>query len=417
MTPSKNRILKCACYTTCIGQSVVANISPMLFLTFRDIYGISYSLLGMMVLINFATQLLVDLIFSFFSHKFNITATVRMIPVLTVVGLVLYAVWPFFFPDSVYAGLVAGTVIFSASGGLNEVLISPVIAAIPAEDPDREMSKLHSTYAWGVVGIIIFTTLFLWLFGSASWQWLVLILSVIPFLSIFMFAASDIPKMETPEKVTGAFRLLKNKGVWLCFTAIFLGGASELTMGQWSSGYLEQALGIEKIWGDIFGVAFFSFMLGLGRTMYSKIGKNIEKILFLGAVGATVCYFVAAVSDIAIVGLLACSFTGFCVSMMWPGSLIVGSERFPQGGVFIYALMAAGGDMGASVAPQLVGIITDAVISNPAFASLASSLSLTSEQLGMKLGMLVGMLFPLIAVFVYLRIWNSKKKPKKDLLV
>ena len=36
-------------------------------------------------------------------------------------------------------------------------------------------------------------------------------------------------------------------------------------------------------------------------------------------------------------------------------NLLVGSSRISMGGVFIYAMMAAGGDLGASVGPQLVG--------------------------------------------------------------
>jgi hypothetical protein len=32
----------------------------------------------------------------------------------------------------------------------------------------------------------------------------------------------------------------------------------------------------------------------------------------------------------------------------------------------------------------------------------------------MKLGMLVGMLFPLIATFIYLKIWKSKQNSKTE---
>ena len=194
--------------------------------------------------------------------------------------------------------------------------------------------------------------------------------------------------------------MLKNKSLWLCVGAIFLGGATECTMAQWSSGYLEQSLGLPKVLGDVFGVALFGVMLGLGRSLYAKIGKNIEKVLFMGGVGATLCYLIAAISPFPIIGLLACAFTGFCVSMLWPGSLIVASDRFPTGGVFIFALMASGGDLGASVGPQLVGVVTDFVIATPKLASLASSLSLAPEQLGMKLGMLGGMLFPLSYLWI-----------------
>ena len=402
--------VKWGCYATNVSMSVVGNLSPVLFITFRTLYGISYSLLGLLVLVNFFTQLTVDLIFSFFSHKFNIHKTVRFTPVITIIGLAIYGLYPFFFPNSVYLGLLLGTIVFSCSSGLSEVLISPTIAAIPSDNPEREMSKLHSIYAWGVVGVILVSTLFLLLVGEKHWQWLALGCALIPLTALCLFFGAELPAMQTPERVSGAAAFLKNKWLWLCFFAIFIGGAAECTMGQWVSGYLEQALGIPKIWGDIFGVALFALMLGLGRTLYAKRGKNIEKILFLGVVGAAACYLIAALVDIAVVGLVACALTGFCVSMLWPGCLIVASDKFPQGGVFIYAMMAAGGDLGASVGPQLVGVVADGVIAGNAGAGLATKLGMSIEQLGMKTGMLVGGLFPLVGIALYAVLWRAKKK-------
>lgn len=397
--------LKLACYSINVTMAVVGNLPPLLFLTFRSLYDISYSLLGALVLINFVTQLTVDLAFSFFSHKFNIPLAVKTAPILGVVGFWIFALWPFFFPETAYVGMVIGTVIFSAASGFGEVLISPVIAAIPADDPDREMSKLHSIYAWGSVGIILVGTLFILLAGGENWYWLVLGSSLIPLAALILFSGAKIPKMETPEKMSGALSFLKNKWLWICVLAIFVGGSAECTMAQWCSGYIEQALGIPKVWGDIFGVALFAVMLGLGRTLYAKIGKKISRVLFWGAVGATLCYLVAAVSASPVVGLIACGLTGLCTSMLWPGNLVVASERFPSGGVFIFAMMAAGGDLGASIGPQLVGVVTDAAISIKELVLFAETLGLTPEQLGMKLGLLVGMLFPLVGipVFAYMR--------------
>ena len=218
--------------------------------------------------------------------------------------------------------------------------------------------------------------------------------------------------MQTPEKTSGAVSFLKRKEVWICVIAIFFGGASEVTMAQWASGYLEQALHIPKIWGDICGVALFSVTLGVGRTLYAKIGKNIENVLLCCAIGAAACYLIAVLSPWAAVGLIACALTGLCTSMLWPGSLIVSSERVADGGVFMYAMMAAGGDMGASIGPQLVGVVTDAVSAAPSALTFAESLGLTVEQLAMKAGMAVGTLFPLAAIFVFLYI--LKTKPKKE---
>ena len=64
---------KYACYFSNASMSVAGSITPLLFITFHTQYGISFTLLGLLALINYCTQLCVDLIFSFYSHKFNIT--------------------------------------------------------------------------------------------------------------------------------------------------------------------------------------------------------------------------------------------------------------------------------------------------------------------------------------------------------
>lgn len=396
--------LKYACYTTNVSMSVVGNLSPILFLTFHSMYGISYSLLGLLVLVNFITQLSVDLVFSFFSHKLDLGKAVKLTPVLCGLGLLIYGVWPYVFPEAVYPGLVLGTIIFSASGGFVEVLLSPVVAAIPSPNPDREISRLHSVYAWGVVAVIVVATLFLRAVGLENWQWMVFLFAVIPLTASALFWRTGIPAEIAGERISGISMYGKNRDLWLCVAAIFLAGASEVAMAQWGSGYLEQVFGLEKVWGDLFGVALFAAMMGLGRTLYAKYGKNVQKILVLGAVGSSVCYLMISLSNIPVLGLIACVLNGLCVSMLWPGCVQLGGRRFPAGGVFVYAMMAAGGDLGAALAPQIIGIVTDGVIGNPSAAAWAVDMGLAPEQLGMKLGMLIGMLFPLAAIPLYMKI-------------
>ena len=135
---------KLACYTAYFTMSSIFSLPPILFVTLRDMYGISYTLLGTLVLTNFFTQLTIDLIFTFFSKYFNVKKVVRVMPLITSVGLMLYALSPTLFPNHVYLGLLLGTITFSISAGLSEVLLSPVIAAIPSDNPQRDMSALHS---------------------------------------------------------------------------------------------------------------------------------------------------------------------------------------------------------------------------------------------------------------------------------
>ena len=134
--------LKIACYSGSLSMSVVSNLSPLLFLTFRDLYGISYSLLGLLILINYISQLTIDLCFSFFSHKINIPLIVKITPIISIIGLLIYALWPIIFNSNVYIGLVIGTIIFSSASGFNEVLISPIIEALPSEN--KEVGLVYS---------------------------------------------------------------------------------------------------------------------------------------------------------------------------------------------------------------------------------------------------------------------------------
>ena len=382
-------------------MSAVANISPLLFVTFREMYHISYTLLGLLIVVNFSTQLMIDLVFSFFTQFFNIHKTVKLTPFIAFIGMLIYALMPQIFPAQAYLWIVVGTVIFSVSSGLAEVLMSPVIAAIPAENPEHEMSKLHSVYAWGVVIVVIISTLFIKLFGRTNWMYLALLWSIVPLIAWLLYLKAEIPpmKMGAEGKKYGG---RVNRGLFLCVMCIFFGGAAECTMSQWASGFAEKALNIPKVCGDIFGMALFGLMLGMGRTAYSKIGRNIEKAMLLGMLGAFICYIVAGVVFNPIVALIACAMTGICTSMLWPGSLIYTEEKIPGMSVSAYALMAAGGDLGASVSPQLVGVAADSVGASSLAVNLGKTLNLTSEQIGMRSGFLIAAVFPLLGFITIL---------------
>lgn len=404
------RFMKYACFTVNLSMSVIATLSPILFLTFRELYGITFSMLGGLVVINFMVQLGMDLLLSFYSHKFSIPKLIRSIPILTAVGLLIYTLTPLVLPNAVYAGLVVGTLIFSASSGLAEALISPLFAALPSENPEREMTKLHSIYAWGVVLVTVVSTLLLFLPGRENWQWIPVIWCLIPLASCILFTKASFPPMETPEKASAVVSLLRSKGFLLCLLAIILGGPSECIMSQWSSSYLEYTLQIPKVWGDVLGVAVFAMMLGLGRTLYAKYGKNITLMLSLCAGSSVVCYLVAALVNIPAVGLAACALCGLTTSILWPCSLSVAAERFPTGGVAMFALMAAGGDFGAALGNQVMGSVTDLVAQAPWTAALSSQWQLTAEQLGMRIGLLICTVFPALCLVVHLQLHRQGKK-------
>ena len=160
--------------------------------------------------------------------------------------------------------------------------------------------------------------------------------------------------------------------------------------------HAEAALGFPKAVGDIAGPCLFAVAMGLSRAIYGKFGEKIDLKKFMLASGVLClgCYLAAALCAVPIIGLLGCIVCGFSVGILWPGTISVASRALPQGGTALFALLAMGGDMGASVGPGLVGIVTQAVDNN------------------MKAGMLAGCIFPVIIIVAIGKMFLKSKAHK-----
>lgn len=415
MDTLKAKRTKRTCYFTYLAMSSVFSLPPLLFAIFRELYDISYTLLGTLVLVNFCTQLGIDLIFSFFSKYFNIHKTIRIMPLITAAGFCVYALIPTFFPQYAYIGLVTGTVLFSVAAGLGEVLVSPTVAALPSETPDKDMSTLHALYGYGFVGVVLLSTLFINFVGKQYWMYLTFFWAVLPVIASVLLFRAQLPdmNMEQSEEAKAAKSKNRTKGILLCMLCIFLGACAENTMSNWISVYTENVLQMPKMWGDIFGMCLFAVLLALTRSAYAKFGKRISRAMTMSMAGAIVCYALVAFSMNHVVSLVGCVLVGICTSMLWPGTLIWMEEKVPAVGVSAYALMAAGGDFGASFAPQTLGIVVDKISVTQWAQTMGNSLSLSPEQVGFKMGMLIATIFPLLGLILVIYMRNFFKNDTK----
>lgn len=395
MLTSTFKRTKLACYSAYFTMSSIFCLPPLLFVIFHENYDVSWTLLGTLVLTNFCTQFAVDLIFTVYTKYFNIPKVVKIMPLLTSLGLVIYAIIPLIWEEYAYFGLLLGTVIFSISAGLSEVLLSPMIAAIPSDNPQKDMSMLHSLYAFGVFSVVVIGTLYLKWIGEAYWMYLTLFFAALPIIASVLFMLSPMPDMSSSSTVTSARKSRRRTvGIALCVACIFLGSCAENAMSNWISGFMEAQLQIDKALGDILGVAMFAILLGITRISYAKWGKNICQMLFWSMLGAAVCYLIVGLSSHVVPSFIACILTGVFTSMLWPGTLIMMEEKIPGVGVASFALMAAGGDLGASVAPQLLGVIAD--------------------HSGLQTGMLVCSIFPILGVILMLVILRYFKQNQRS---
>ena len=395
-----------ACYLGYFTQAIVVNLTPILFIPFMQIYGLSYSQLGFLILINFIVQVSIDILFSKIVDKYGFRIFATISHIICFVGFIIFALSPFLFPNNIYIGLLIGTIIFSGAGGLLEIVISPVLNAIPSDEKAAAMSLLHSFYAWGQLAVVLVTSFLLFIFGLDSWIFIVFLWCLVPLINFVLFLKVPLEKTIPEDERQSMLKVMVKPFFIFAFFAILMGGAAEVTMNQWISAYMEKALGFQKIIGDILGMSFFAIMLGVGRLLYGIYGKKIDvnKILVITSFSAIICYLIVALSPVQIISVIACGLAGLSTSLLWPGTLVITAEKYPLAGAWIFAILAAGGDIGASIGPWFLSLIADNISNN--FSGEIANISV--EQLALRIGMLVAAIFPLGAFVCHL--YLKKKK-------
>lgn len=348
------------CYLGSITQAITNNLAPLLFLTFRSIWGFSLAQITMISTVNFVTQLLVDLLSALWVDKIGYRAAMIIAHICSTVGLIGMAFLPGLLPNA-YMGLIIAVFFYAIGGGLVEVLVSPIVEACPTQKKEAAMSLLHSFYCWGFVAVVALSTLFFKIFGIENWRVLTCIWAVIPLFNVFYFLQVPIKPVVSQEKQQPAVNLLFQLKFWILMLVMVCSGASSQAICQWISAYAESGLGVSKVIGDLAGPCGFAFFMGLVRVLYSKYSDKmkLEHVLLGSGILCSICYFVVSTTDNPVLGLIACAVCGFSVGMFWPGTFSIAAKAMPLGGTAMFALMALGGDIGCSLGPTVVGFIAD----------------------------------------------------------
>ena len=352
-----------ACFVGYIVQSIVNNFAPLLFITFQNEYSIPLSQVTVLITVNFALQLVVDLLSISFVDKIGYRTSAVMAHVFAGGGLILLAVLPGIMP-SPFVGLLAAVSVYAIGGGLLEVLISPIVEACPSDNKEKTMSMLHSFYCWGTVGVIGLSTLFFSIFGIQNWRILAAIWAIVPLANAFVFRKVPIaPLMEDGEQGMAFKELLKTKLFWYFVLLMLCAGASEQAVSQWASTFAELGLGVNKTLGDLAGPMFFSIMMGLSRLIYGKLGHkiNLKSFMTMSCALCVGAYLLISLSTSPALGLIGCGVCGLSVGIMWPGTFSMASKTLKRGGTAMFALLALAGDLGCSGGPTLVGLVSGAM--------------------------------------------------------
>ena len=381
-----------ACYLGFITQAIAANFAPLLFLTFQNTYGISLEKIALIPVVFYLTQLLIDLGATKFADKIGYRICVVTSQVVSAAGLVLLAILPEILPLP-FLGILLAVIFYAVGSGLVEVLVSPIVEACPFGNKDGRMSLLHSFYCWGAVGVILGSTLFFAVFGIEHWRILTLIWALVPLVNIFQFLTCPIERLAEDGESLPLGKLFRLPLLWMMILLMICSGASEATMAQWASAFTESALGVSKTVGDLAGPCLFAAFMGSSRMLYGKMSTklNLTRAMLLSGLLCVACYLLASLSPLPILGLAGCALCGFSVGIMWPGTISLSSQKCPQGGTAMFAVLALAGDFGSTVSPAMVGSLSELAGGN------------------LKTGLLAATIFPILLVF-RLFVLNRKMK-------
>ena len=384
---------------SCIGyftQAILINFAPLLFITFRNEFGLTLAQLSVLIATNFATELIIDFLGTKYVSKIGYRRSVIIAQALSVIGLCMIPIMPKLMTNK-FIALEIAMIFCGLGGGLIEVLISPIVEACPTKRKSAIMSILHSFYCWGQMGVVLFSTIYFRTVGIENWEYLSLIWAIIPLIDLILFCFVPINTLVEESEESSFKDLVKQKLFWVFLVMMLCAGATELSMSQWASAFAEAGLGVEKWIGDLLGPCLFAVCMGTARVFYAANSNKIglKKGIFISAGICIVSYLIAIFSPIPIISLLGCALCGVGSGMLWPGTYSIATNRMPKGGVPMFGLLALAGDLGCLTGPYLTGMMSTAFGGN------------------LKAGFLFSLIFPItlmVMVFILMRYF---KKPEK----
>ena len=385
-----------ACYLGYVSQAIIVCFAPLLFTRFQSQYGIPLSRITALITVCFVLQLFVDFSAAFFIGKIGYRMSAAIGNALTALGLAALTVLPEMFSDP-FVGLVIAVVIYSAGSGLLEVVVSPIVETCPSDNKEGTMSFLHSFFCWGCVAVIVLSTVFFRLFGIENWKIAALLWTVLPIVNTIHFCR--VPINEPSESEDGTIpmgSLLKTPLFWLIVLLMICSGACEIALSQWSSAFVEKALGVPKAYGDLVGPAVFAVLMGTARALYGKFSQKLPLApsLFGCSLSCAAAYCLIAFSDSPIASLAGIALCGFSVGIMWPGTFSLAAASI-KGGSAMFAFLALSGDLGCSAGPTFVGVVAGHHGDN------------------LKIGIAAALVFPICMAVLSVIKWISGQKGEK----
>lgn len=272
-----------------------------------------------------------------------------------------------------YVTLLISCFFLGLGAGVLDMVLSPIVVALCPDRRTAAMNWLHAFYCIGAVISVAFASACLHV--GIGWRVITCMTAVLPVCVGIGFATLHLPRLiEEHQTRTPVTTLLRAPLFIAGLIMIFMAGAAEQGMAQWLPAYAERSLGYTKSQG---GMSLAGFMLAMivGRAIGAYISERLQGIMVLrsACIGFTILCLLGGFLPGSIIPLAACILCGVALGSLWPTTLGIVADRFPQGGASLFALLSASGNTGCILMPWIVGITAEQAGLHLAVASVSGS--------------------------------------------
>jgi fucose permease len=246
-----------------------------------------------------------------------------------------------------YQGVLTAAVLLGLGGGGLNGAANALASDIHPDRRGAALNTLGIFFGFGALTMPFLVGTFLELVGLDRLLILAAVLGMAPFL-LFASIAFPKPKHEQGFPLAKAAEVIRNPLLWLCGALLAFQSGNEFTVGGWITSYLGEVIGLTAGAASYVLAGYWAAMM-LGRLLSIRIVDRMgtRRLILAAAILSWVAALLVAWSPSTVVSLAGVVLLGFGFAAIFPTTLAVIGEAFPQftGTAFsvVFVIALAGG--------------------------------------------------------------------------
>lgn len=392
---------KIGCKLNLFLDAVNCTFIGLLYTTLQTQFDLDITQLAFFSTVSWAVMAVLIPVASLLTSKIGFRVASIVTQLANILSLFGLAILPYIVNPYIALVLVNGLIGFG--NGMIEATNNAIFESLPLKNKDAELSKLHSTFSFGQVIVILLSTVFFKVIGTEQWKYLAIIYGCVAIVNLFIFSKAPFGSIIEETERTPLGSILKSKIFIILVIVLVCNGPVEMCMANWTSLFAEKGLHVSKTVGDLLGPCLYAAGMGLSRLFYGFKGEsiNLEKAMKICGFISAASYFIVVFAPWPLLSLIACGVVGLSTGILCPGCTCILSKTFPKGGVSMFGLLILFQFFGNALTSNMIGNVVTSVQNNglSAFANIFPATD--PYELGLRAALFfVACLALIMAIFI-----------------